>query len=211
MATVNLATVSNDAQLDQSADLDELRSLLAEWDLGTGPADTTSFEILESPPQLRIFGYADFRPTTPSGPDSGEACVPDLPQFAEAIAPYLVEPLVVRTVVYEKLRHRPSAGQVRIMPDGTVVTEDLEHTGTTVGVPRAPQDLADRDSSFEMNAGLKVTILDPARDEEHTETGVKDVDTDYGSENTVTVTYLDDSTQTFEGPGVGITNVETPE
>ncbi|TKX37067.1 hypothetical protein EXE51_08325 [Halorubrum sp. CGM5_25_10-8B] len=71
MATLQVSTTSNVPTVDPDR-VDELRSFLDEWLLGTGPFDTLTVDVVEPdrdpdtgerpPPYLVLYGYASFGP-----------------------------------------------------------------------------------------------------------------------------------------------------
>lgn len=71
MATLQVSTASNAPTVD-AARVDELRSFLDEWLLGSGPFDLLTADVVEPatdpdtgdtpPPYLNLYGYASFGP-----------------------------------------------------------------------------------------------------------------------------------------------------
>lgn len=137
MATMQIATVSNDPQLDDDR-VDELEELLDEYVYGTGPHGETTAEVDQEPnegvPHLRICGIADFDPVVRKDRfevinEQGDREFhsdtrhheDDTVEFLQRLAEFLESPLVIQTVSHTKLRFPAAFGQYRVDPDGTVV------------------------------------------------------------------------------------------
>ncbi|ERJ07433.1 hypothetical protein HLRTI_000475 [Halorhabdus tiamatea SARL4B] len=136
MATTQIATVSNDPQLDDDR-VDELEELLDEYVYGTGAHDETTAEVDREPnggvPHLRLCGYADFAPVVRKDRfelinEEGDRDFhsdtrhheDDTVEFLQRLSEFLESPLVIQTVSHTKLRFPGAFGQFRVDPDGTV-------------------------------------------------------------------------------------------
>lgn len=136
MATAQIATVSNDPQLDEDR-IDELEEHLDEYVYGTGPHDEVTVEIENQPSfdavYLTIRGYADFAPVVRKDRfeeinEEGDRdfysdtrySEDDTVEFLQRLSEYLESELVVQTVSHTKLRFPVGASMWRVDPDGTV-------------------------------------------------------------------------------------------
>lgn len=116
----------------------ELHAVIEKYDFPGGMRhlkvvvhDGTGRHGSEDEPYLKIMGYASFDPTKPIKDEDGSVVNQKhgfAEEFLEAIAPYLDEQLVIRTIGHNKLRFPFLATQWSVWPDGTTRYDNFDNS-----------------------------------------------------------------------------------